>query len=86
LRGLRCEGTRMKRRGRRVPDFAHETKTYECCRLLTSLAEEAEEKERCLCAGGVRWRIQVKSESTGGAGSDVARDDGGSVEATVGER
>ena len=63
LRGPRSEGTRMQRRGRRVADFADETKTCVCRRLLTSLAEEAEEKERCLCAGGVRRRIQVKSES-----------------------
>jgi len=69
----------MQRRGRRIPDFAHETKTCVCRRLLTSLAEEAEEKERCLCAGGVRWHIQVKSESILKVGNEA---DGESREIT----
>ena len=61
LRGPSCEGTRVQRRGCRVPDFTHKTEACVCRRLLTGLAEEAEEEESCFCAGGVWWCIQVKS-------------------------
>ena len=57
-------------RGRRVPDFAHETETRVSRRLLTSLAEETEEEERRFRAGGVRWCIQVKSERSLKVGND----------------
>ena len=52
----------MQRRGCRVPDFTHETKTCVCCCLLAGLAEEAEEEERRFCAGSVRWCIEVKGK------------------------